>query len=75
MDWTIKKKNRKIHNILCCYRFWYLLAEQFMNFDDLLKTNEQLTPEDNSALHEIHSLLFRCYELAKERRNKWTFVY
>lgn len=64
----MKKVNRKIHNAYCRYRFWYSLTEHFIGFKDLLQADNYLTYEDRQTLHEIHSSLFRCYELAKEKK-------
>lgn len=65
----MKKYNRKFNNACACFTFWNALENHFNGFDNLLKSNDKLTSEDRLVLFEIHTLLFKCYQLAKSRRN------
>lgn len=49
--------------------FWNALENHLIGFHNLLQSNDSLTGEDRLVLFEIHTLLFKCYQLAKKRKN------
>ena len=66
----MKKFNRKFNNICLRYKFWSALEAQFIGFQELLKPDSSLTGEDHAALREVHSLLFKAYQIVKDRKEK-----
>ena len=50
------------------FAFWQALTAKLADFDSLVRRREHLTPEDVRALREIHSALYDCYSLAKDKR-------
>ena len=65
----LDKFNRKFHGACSRFHFWNALSEHFIGFHGLLQADNYLTSEDKLALFEIHSLLFKCYKLAKDRKD------
>ena len=63
----MKLNNRKFNNECLRFRFWNSLEQHFLGFHGLLNPNEKLTSEDRIALFEIHTLIFKCYQIAKEK--------
>ena len=65
----MKKYNRKFNRACARFTFWNALENHFIGFHNLLQSNDSLTSEDKLVLFEIHTLLFKCYQLAKGRKN------
>ncbi|MBR1487201.1 MAG: hypothetical protein IKN30_05915 [Synergistaceae bacterium] len=65
----MKKFNRKFNNLCSRCNFWQALEIYFYGFTDLLKPNDSLTSEDKLILHKVHSLLFECSQVVKDRKN------
>ena len=68
----IKKINRRFYRAYANYRFWYKLTERLASFQELLNIDIH---DDKQTIYKIHSLLFKCYEISKDKRDfyfqKW----
>ena len=52
------------------FAFWQALTAKLADFDSLVRRREHLTPEDMTALREIHRALYDCYSKAKDQRTQ-----
>ena len=59
---------KKYNGAASRFAFWHILTAKLADFDSLVRRREHLTPEDVRALREIHSALYDCYSLAKDKR-------
>ena len=66
----MKKFNRKFNNSCSRYKFWIALETHFVGFQELLKPDPSLTGGDHETLREVHTLLFKAYQIVKDKKEE-----
>ena len=61
------KFNKKFNAVCSRLAMWQGLANSIAGLDPLLKASRHLEPDDACTLNAIHLMLYKSFNLAKER--------